>query len=52
LGSPPRAVGVLPAAGKAYVAQEHGSGRITFIDLVTLETRTLTGFELNGRVIE
>jgi hypothetical protein len=52
LASPPIAVGVVAGAGRAYVAQEHAEGRITFIDLNKGLARTLTGFELNARVVD
>jgi hypothetical protein len=56
LKSPPLATGLVPTAQRAFVAQEHPQGRITFIHL-TAETndpdfeRTLTGFELATRVV-
>lgn len=52
LASPPIAVGVVPAAKRAFVAQEHADGRLTFIDLETGTARTLTGFELSARVVD
>lgn len=52
LASPPIAVGVVPAAKRAFVAQEHPEGRITFLDLDTGLARTLTGFELASRVVD
>lgn len=52
LGSPPSAVGILPGAGEAFVAQRHPLGRITFMNLVTDALRTVTGFDLNGDVVE
>lgn len=52
LGSPPIAVGAVVGAKRAYVAQEHPEGRLTFIDLDTGLARTLTGFELEARVID
>ena len=52
LPSPPVAVGIVPEASRAYVAQEHPDGRITFFDLDTGTARTLTGFELSARVVE
>lgn len=52
LASPPIAVGVVAGAGRAYVAQSHAEGRITFIDLSTGKARTLTGFELGSRVVD
>ena len=56
LKSPPLATGLVPTANRAFVAQEHPQGRITFIHL-TAQTndpdfeRTLTGFELATRVV-
>ncbi len=50
LASPPIATGMVPAAGKGYVAQLNPDGRITFIDLVDGTARTLTGFELAAKV--
>jgi hypothetical protein len=52
LASPPLATGVVPAAGKGYVAQEHPEGRITFVDLADGSVRTLTGFELGAKVVD
>lgn len=52
LGSPPVAVGVVPATGQVYVAQSHPLGRVTFIDAKTGKRRTLTGFALDSQVIE
>lgn len=52
LASPPIAVGVVGGANRAYVAQEHAEGRITFIDLDKGQARTLTGFELSARVVD
>ncbi len=52
LASPPIAVGVVQGAKRAFVAQEHPEGRITFIDLDTGLARTLTGFELASRVVD
>lgn len=52
LGSPPVAVGVVPTTRQVYVAQDHALGRMTFIDADTFTTRTLTGFALNGEIIE
>jgi len=52
LASPPIAVGVVQGAKRAFVAQEHSEGRITFIDLDTGLARTLTGFELASRVVD
>jgi DNA-binding beta-propeller fold protein YncE len=52
LGSPPSAVGVLPEAGEAFAAQRHPLGRITFVNLGTDAVRTVTGFDLNGDIVE
>jgi DNA-binding beta-propeller fold protein YncE len=52
LASSPVAVGVVDGAKRAFVAQNHPDGRITFIDLETGEARTLTGFELAARVVD
>jgi hypothetical protein len=46
----PSAVGIVPDANKAFVAQRHPEGRITFIDLETGESRNMTGFELIAKV--
>jgi hypothetical protein len=52
LPSPPLSTGVVPEAGRAFVAQAHPEGRITFVDLETGAARTLTGFELAAKVVE
>lgn len=52
LGSPPISVGVLGASNRAFVAQKHPDGRVTFLDLDTGQARTLTGFELGARVVD
>ncbi len=51
LGSPPSAVGILPGAGQAFVAQRHPLGRVSFVELVADTVRTVTGFDLNGNVV-
>ncbi len=56
LASPPTATGLVPVARRAFIAQAHVGGRITFIDLdgtgsVSEVARTLTGFELEARVV-
>jgi hypothetical protein len=50
LESPPVAAGVVPDAARAYIAQSHPEGRITFISLDTGELQSLTGFELAARI--
>jgi hypothetical protein len=52
LASPPIAVGLVASAKRAYVAQQHPEGRLTFIDLESGIARTLTGFELSSRVVD
>ncbi len=52
LGSPPSAIGILPGANVAFVAQRHTLGRVSFLALVTDAVRTVTGFDLNSQVVE
>lgn len=52
LASPPIAVGMVPTANRAFVAQKHPDGRLTFVDLDSGQARTLTGFELSSRVVD
>ena len=51
LKSPPSSIGVL-RSGKAFVAQLHPEGRITFVDLESGDANTLTGFELAAKVTQ
>lgn len=52
MGSPPVSLGVMASTKKVYVAQDHALGRVTFIDMDSHQTKTVTGFELNSHVIE
>ncbi len=52
LGSPPVSVGVLGSGKKVYVAQDHALGRVTFLDVKSLKTETVTGFQLNSEIID
>jgi hypothetical protein len=52
LSSRPLSSGTVPAAQKAFVAQEHPEGRITFIDLGEGQSREITGFELSAKVVD
>jgi DNA-binding beta-propeller fold protein YncE len=52
LGSPPEAIGVLPDADMVFVSQRHPLGRVTFIDLATGDQQTITGFDLNSRIVD
>lgn len=51
LGSPPADVGILPGAGMAFSSQRHPLGRVTFVNLLTDAVRTVTGFDLNGNIV-
>jgi hypothetical protein len=52
LSSPPLAAGIVPNANRAFVAQAHPEGRITFVDLDDGSQHTLTGFELAAEVTQ
>lgn len=52
LASLPIAAGIVPLAHRGFVAQKHPDGRITFVDLVNGEARTITGFELTTQVVD
>jgi DNA-binding beta-propeller fold protein YncE len=52
LGSPPTDLGFLPDAGEAFVAQRHPLGRVSFVDFASDAVRTVTGFDLNGHVVQ
>jgi hypothetical protein len=51
LASPPTAVGIVEGPGQGYAAQSFADGRITFVDLADGGARTITGFELNARIV-
>lgn len=51
LPSRPLSSGTVPSANKAFVAQAHPEGRITFIDLDDGAGREITGFELSSKVV-
>lgn len=50
LASPPESAGVVVEARRAYVAQAHPEGRITFVSTQDQSVQTLTGFELAARI--
>jgi DNA-binding beta-propeller fold protein YncE len=52
LSSPPDTVGVLPGASVAFVSQRHPLGRVTFVAIDGGTVRTITGFDLNSRIID
>lgn len=49
LGSPPEGAGYVDATDKAFVSQEHPTGRITFVS-ADGSIETVTGFRLNDAV--
>jgi DNA-binding beta-propeller fold protein YncE len=51
LASPPEAVGVLGGADTIFVSQRHPLGRVSFFG-PDGRVRTLTGFDLNGRIVD
>ncbi len=52
LGSPPSSVGAVPSTQRAFIGQDHPEGRITFIDWTTGALQSVTGFELNSRIVD
>jgi len=50
LASEPMAMVYVPLARRIAVAQDHPNGRITFIDVDTGKTYSVTGYELNGLI--
>jgi len=52
LSSPPLAAGMVPSANRAFIAQAHPEGRITFVNLDDGSQHTLTGFELGAKVTQ
>jgi YVTN family beta-propeller protein len=52
IGGPPISLGAVPGTQKVFVGQEHPDGRITFIDWLTGNVASVTGFELNSRIRE
>lgn len=51
LPSAPISAGLVPAAGRAFVAEEHAEGRLSLIDLEAGTIKTITGFELAAKVV-
>lgn len=52
MSSPPESVGILPTAGVAFINQRHALGRVSFVNVVTDAMRTVTGFDLNSRIVD
>jgi hypothetical protein len=51
LGSPPNSIAALsPTTHKVFVGQVYSEGRISFIDWITGDVESVTGFALNGRI--
>lgn len=50
LASWPESMVFVPASRKVAIAQEHENGRLTFVDVDTDETWSVTGYELNGLI--
>jgi hypothetical protein len=52
LGSPPQALAALADSKRIFVSQAHPEGRISFIHWETDAVESVTGFELNGRIVQ
>jgi hypothetical protein len=52
LGSPPTALGYASATDKVFIAQEHASGRMTFVGVHDGTVKTVTGYTLNDEITE
>jgi YVTN family beta-propeller protein len=52
LGSPPLAIAALADSKRMFVSQVHPEGRISFIHWETGAVESVTGFELNGRIVQ
>ncbi len=52
LGSPPVSVGAVSLSHRVFIGQDHPEGRITFVDWSTGTQQSVTGFELNSRIVE
>ena len=50
LDSAPIAGAAVPGQTRVFVSQDHPDGRLTFIDWLTSDVQTVTGFELNSRI--
>jgi hypothetical protein len=51
LGSPPLSLAALADSQRVFVSQQHPEGRISFIQWETGAIESVTGFELNGRIV-
>lgn len=52
LGSPPLSIAALTDSKRIFVSQVHAEGRISFIHWETGLVESVTGFELNGRIVQ
>ncbi len=52
LGSPPLSIAALAESRRIFVSQAHPEGRISFIDWESGAVASVTGFELNGRIVQ
>ncbi len=52
MGSAPISVAALADTKRIFVSQEHPEGRISFIHWETDAVTSVTGFELNGRIVQ
>ncbi len=52
VGSPPVSMAALADTKKVFVSQEHSEGRISFVDWESQIVETVTGFEMNGRILQ
>jgi hypothetical protein len=52
LGAEPLASGLVLDENRGFVAEAHPQGQVTFIDLETAESKTVTGFELSSQVVD
>jgi YVTN family beta-propeller protein len=52
LGSPPVSIAALADSKRMFVSQDHPEGRISFIQWETGAIESVTGFELNGRIVQ
>jgi hypothetical protein len=52
LGAEPLASGLVLDENRGFVAEAHPQGQVTFINLETAESKTVTGFELSSQVVD
>ncbi|MBA2664369.1 MAG: hypothetical protein H0U74_18920 [Bradymonadaceae bacterium] len=50
LPSLPEGLGVIASARKVYISQTHPQGRMSFVNVDTLERQTVTGYQLNAGI--